>query len=89
MQVEEATGYTKPNPFGKASVVNVPHGLWVDRAEYDAAGVLQRWSRRRLDHVWVLFITHDDLDIVMRNLEVVTTANRDSWSIAFPPAAIR
>jgi len=83
VQVEEATGHTKPNPFGKASVVNVPLGLWIDRAEYDAMGTFVRHARARLDHAWVLFVTRDNLVGVRRNLGVVTTTNRDSWTLAF------
>lgn len=81
IQVEEATGHTKPNPFGKASVVNVPLGLWVDI--YDENGIR---VRSRLDHVSVLFVTRDDLPGVHSNLEVVTITNRDSWYIKFPAA---
>lgn len=101
IQSEEATGKTKPNPYGKASVVNVPLGLWVDRV--DRVDVLKKdvlkkdgtkkakqkrvVTRARLDHVWVMFITRDDLPGVHSNLEVVTTAHRDSWYVSFPPKA--
>lgn len=96
IQSEEATGMTKPNPYGKASVVNVPLGLWVDRVDW--VDVLKKdgtkkakqrpvVTRARLDHVWVMFITRDDLHGVHSNLEVVTTAHRDSWYVSFPPNA--
>lgn len=86
VQVEEATGATKPNPYGKASVVDAPLGLWVDIWEgSDAAG----WTRcrRRLDHTWVLFVTRDDLPGVHANLEVVTTTNKSSWYLTFKSSA--
>jgi hypothetical protein len=78
IQVEETTARTRPNPYGKAGVVNVPLGLWVDRwYEPD-----QTWMRERLTHAWVLFVTRDDLAYVISNLENVRAANRDAYYCA-------
>ena len=47
IQSEWETGLTKPNPFGKATVGVMPHGIWVD---------LGAEGRRRLDRIYVLFV---------------------------------
>ena len=92
IQSEEATGRTKPNPYGKAAVVNAPLGLWVDRVclvsarNGSSTKTTTVRSRVRLDHVWVLFVAPDDIPGLLSNLEVVTTAHRDSWYLPFPRA---
>lgn len=94
IQSEEATGKTKPNPYGKAAVVNAPLGLWVDRICNVAPtdGVITKptteMARVRLDHVWVLFVAPNDIPELVSNLEVVTTAHRDSWYLPFPRATL-
>ena len=96
LQTEEATGKTKPNPYGKASVVNVPLGLWVDRTDYVDNGYFKSGkpkkprpvhTRVRLTHVWVMFVTRNDLPSVLSNLEVVVTAHSNSWYRAVSKAA--
>lgn len=47
LQSEFATSQTKPNPFGKAFVTDVPLGLWVDTVDDE---------RIRLDEAYVLFV---------------------------------
>lgn len=91
IQVEETTARTRPNPYGKAGVVNVPLGLWVDRQYLEQETkkdgtpkkkLKTKYSRERLTHAWVLFVTRNDLSYVISNLENVRAANRDAYYCA-------
>ena len=74
IQCEQTTSQTKPNPFGKASISQVPFGVWVDVKESKGKTV-----RRRLDVVNVALVAPEPASvqakkkfkIVERNLEGV------------------
>jgi hypothetical protein len=51
IQCEQSTGKTKPNPFGKASVGEVPFGVWVD-----VAIAPRNIQRQRLDVVQIALV---------------------------------
>jgi hypothetical protein len=79
IQVEETTARTRPNPYGKAAVLNVPLGIWVDREDPGDPGT---YWRERLTHAWVLFVTRTNLGYVIYNLENVLAASRDAYYFA-------
>lgn len=47
IQSEDATSLTKPNPLGKAALLHVANGIWVD---------MQGNGRKRLDRAMVVFV---------------------------------
>ena len=47
VQSEDTTSQTKPNPVGKAAVVHIPNGVWVN---------VEGEGRYRLDRVLVVFV---------------------------------
>lgn len=47
IQSEDATSQTKPNPLGKAALLHVPNGIWVD---------MDGSKRRRLDQLIIVFV---------------------------------
>jgi len=74
IQCEQSTSHTKPNPFGKASISQVPFGVWVDVKSSKGAV-----SRQRLDVVRVALVAPEPREYkakkkfqtIERNLEGV------------------
>lgn len=86
LQSEHSTSLTKPNPFGKAFVTELPLGVWVDLKKQS---IDQPAQRVRLDEVYVLFIVPKATSLkkkgtsktAAKNVKLAAEVSTNAWFI--------
>ena len=78
IQCEQTTSQTKPNPFGKASISQVPFGVWVDVRQQKGSAV-----RQRLDVVRVALIAPEPSAYKAKKKFKIVSQNLDGVSALF------
>jgi hypothetical protein len=90
IQCEQATSQTKPNPFGKAAISQVPFGVWVDVKQQKGNVV-----RQRLDVVQVALVAPEPtaykakkkFERIAQNLDGVADLLVDTEVVTIPQGA--